>query len=115
VDDDHSHRHQYSARHLIPNEEFCAASAEALEKAVSGGSLAICDIVYAELCVHFEKQRDCDAFWTPTKSAFRLSAAIRIFAPAARGAIIGDRVGSGLEFWRTSSSARMPKNRRRAY
>jgi predicted nucleic acid-binding protein len=38
------------------------ASAEALEKAVSRGSLAICDIVYAELCVHFEKQRDCDAF-----------------------------------------------------
>src|SRR3984885_6731947 len=47
---------------LIPNDQFCAASAEALEKAVSGGSLAICDIVYAELCVHFEKQRDCDAF-----------------------------------------------------
>jgi predicted nucleic acid-binding protein len=47
---------------LIPNDEFCGASAEALEKAVSSGSLAICDIVYAELCVHFEKQRDCDAF-----------------------------------------------------
>ena len=25
-------------------------------------SLAICDIVYAELCIHFEHQRDCDAF-----------------------------------------------------
>jgi predicted nucleic acid-binding protein len=47
---------------LIPNDEFCGASAEALEKAVSSGSLAICEIVYAELCVHFEKQRDCDAF-----------------------------------------------------
>ena len=47
---------------LIPNNEFCGASAEALEKAVSSGSLAICDIVYAEICVHFEKQRDCDAF-----------------------------------------------------
>jgi predicted nucleic acid-binding protein len=47
---------------LIPNDKFCGASAEALEKAVSSGSLAICDIVYAELCVHFEKQRECDAF-----------------------------------------------------
>jgi len=47
---------------LIPNDEFCGASAEALEKAVSSGSLAICDIVYAERCIHFEKQRDCDAF-----------------------------------------------------
>jgi hypothetical protein len=47
---------------LIPNGDFCDASAEALEKAASGGSLVICDIVYAELCVHFENQRDCDAF-----------------------------------------------------
>ena len=47
---------------LIPNHDFCDISAEALEKAVSRGSLVICDIVYAELCVHFENQRDCDAF-----------------------------------------------------
>ena len=107
---------------LIPNDEFCGASAEALEKAVSSGSLAICDIVYAELCVHFEKQRDCDAF--PDANEIRVQAlragiekspGIRIFAPVAHGAIIGGRVGSGLEFWRTSSSARMPRDRRRAY
>jgi hypothetical protein len=47
---------------LIPNDDFCAPSAEALEKAVSRGSLVICDIVYAELCVHFERQGECDAF-----------------------------------------------------
>jgi predicted nucleic acid-binding protein len=47
---------------LIPNDDFCDASAEALEKAVSRGSLVICDIVYADLCVHFESQGECDAF-----------------------------------------------------
>jgi predicted nucleic acid-binding protein len=47
---------------LVPNEKFCDASAAALEEAASAGSLVICDIVYAELCVHFEKRSDCDAF-----------------------------------------------------
>ncbi len=47
---------------LLPNEEFYEASAEALQEAASAGSLAICDLVYAELCVCFEVQRDCDSF-----------------------------------------------------
>ncbi len=47
---------------LVPNEKFCDASAAALEEAASAGSLVICDIVYAELCVHFETRRDCAAF-----------------------------------------------------
>ena len=47
---------------LIPNDDFCDASAEALERAVSFGSLVICGVVYAELCVHFEKRQDCDTF-----------------------------------------------------
>jgi len=47
---------------LIPNDDFCDASEAALEQAANHGSLAICDIVYAELCIHFEHQRDCDAF-----------------------------------------------------
>jgi predicted nucleic acid-binding protein len=33
-----------------------------LKKASGEGSIVISDIVYAELCIHFEKQRDCDAF-----------------------------------------------------
>jgi predicted nucleic acid-binding protein len=47
---------------LVPNENFYEASANALQNAAGNGSLAISDIVYAELCIHFEAQRECDAF-----------------------------------------------------
>jgi predicted nucleic acid-binding protein len=47
---------------LIPNEEFYDASANALQSSADAGSLVICDLVYAELCVHFGNQRDCDQF-----------------------------------------------------
>jgi predicted nucleic acid-binding protein len=47
---------------LVPNEAFYDASATALQDAAGEGSLVVCDIVYAELCIHFETQRECDAF-----------------------------------------------------
>ncbi len=47
---------------LMPNEHFYEVSANALEGAASEGSLVVSDIVYAELCIHFEAQRECDAF-----------------------------------------------------
>jgi len=47
---------------LVPNENFYEASANALQDAAGEGSLVISDIVYAELCIHFEAQRECDAF-----------------------------------------------------
>ncbi len=48
---------------LVSNEQFYETSGDALEEASSGeGSIVISDIVYAELCIHFENQRDCDAF-----------------------------------------------------
>ena len=47
---------------LVPNERFYEASANALQESAGEGSLVISDIVYAELCIHFETQRDCDAF-----------------------------------------------------
>jgi predicted nucleic acid-binding protein len=47
---------------LVPNEIFYDASARALQEAVHEGSLVISDIVYAELCVHFETRRECDGF-----------------------------------------------------
>lgn len=47
---------------LAPNEKFCDASARALEDAATSGGLVICDLVYAELCVHFPTQRECDDF-----------------------------------------------------
>ena len=47
---------------LLPNEAFYDASAQALEDAANAGSVVICDLVYAELCVHFAVQRECDEF-----------------------------------------------------
>ena len=47
---------------LVPNEDFYEASANSLQEAAGEGSLVISDIVYAELCIHFEIQRQCDTF-----------------------------------------------------
>ena len=46
---------------LVPNEKFYDASAGALQESAAG-SLVICDIVYAELCIHFASQHECDDF-----------------------------------------------------
>jgi predicted nucleic acid-binding protein len=46
---------------LIPNEAFYDASAAALEES-SAGLMVVCEIVYAELSVHFEDQAECDEF-----------------------------------------------------
>ena len=47
---------------LVPNEALYEASAAALQECATAGSLVICDLVYAELCIHFAAQRECDAF-----------------------------------------------------
>lgn len=47
---------------LVPSEEFYEVSAQALEESASSGPLTICDVVYAELCIHFTAQGDCDKF-----------------------------------------------------
>ena len=47
---------------LVPNEEFYERSADALQESATAGSLVICDTVYAELSIHFERQQECDAF-----------------------------------------------------
>jgi len=46
---------------LVPNEKFYETSAGLLQESATG-SLVICDIVYAELCIHFAHQHDCDDF-----------------------------------------------------
>src|SRR3954471_17975071 len=56
---------------LVPNENFYEASANALQDAAGEGSLVISDIVYAELCIHFETQQECDAFLRRTRSAYK--------------------------------------------
>jgi predicted nucleic acid-binding protein len=47
---------------LISNADFCDAATQAIEESASLGSLVICDLVYAELCVHFARQEECDDF-----------------------------------------------------
>jgi predicted nucleic acid-binding protein len=45
---------------LVPDPQFFKPSLAALEAAANAGSLVICDLVYAELCVHFPRQSECD-------------------------------------------------------
>jgi predicted nucleic acid-binding protein len=47
---------------LVPDPEYFERSLQALEEAANAGSLVVCDLVYAELCVHFQHQTDCDQF-----------------------------------------------------
>lgn len=45
-----------------PNPEYFDRSVQVLEEAAKAGSLVVCDPVYAELCVHFQHQGECDRF-----------------------------------------------------
>lgn len=47
---------------LAPNPAFYEASARAIEDSANAGSLVVCDLVYAELCIHFARQHECDEF-----------------------------------------------------
>lgn len=47
---------------LLPNEDFFARSGQALQHAWASGALVICDLVYAEVSVHFATRPECDAF-----------------------------------------------------
>ena len=47
---------------LVPDPEYFERSLQALQEAANAGSLVVCDLVYAELCVHFQHQTDCDKF-----------------------------------------------------
>ena len=51
---------------LLPDERFFPISSTAIEAAASEGSLVICDVVYAELCAHFQTQHQCDEFLRET-------------------------------------------------
>jgi predicted nucleic acid-binding protein len=51
---------------LVPNEKFCDTAVQALEDSATEGSLVVCDLVYAELCIYFATQRECDTFLNDT-------------------------------------------------
>src|SRR5436189_243944 len=83
---------------LLPNDDFYEASAKALEAAACQGSIVICDVVYAELCVHFQTQRQCDEFLdettirpeplsrTPSYSSGHTASALTQISPPRSGA-----------------------------
>ncbi|MGI8959292.1 MAG: type II toxin-antitoxin system VapC family toxin [Bryobacteraceae bacterium] len=52
---------------LVPNETLYNASVRALDNAAADGSLVICDLVYAEVCIQFDTQRECDRFLESTE------------------------------------------------
>lgn len=47
---------------LTPNEPFVEAAIGTIELCARDGSLIINELVYAELCGHFEHKSDCDHF-----------------------------------------------------
>jgi predicted nucleic acid-binding protein len=47
---------------LLPNKRFYESSVKAFEDSATLGVLVICDVVYAELCMHFASQQECDGF-----------------------------------------------------
>jgi predicted nucleic acid-binding protein len=47
---------------LAPDPEYFELSLQALEESARAGSLVVCDLVYAELCVHFQRQTECVEF-----------------------------------------------------
>jgi predicted nucleic acid-binding protein len=54
---------------LLPNPDFCDGSMQTLEAAAVAGSLVICDLVYAEVCVcTLQPKMTATIFSTRTKS-----------------------------------------------
>jgi predicted nucleic acid-binding protein len=51
---------------LVPNPHFYSRSVQALESCAQAGSLTICDLVYSELCVQFQRQAECELFMKET-------------------------------------------------
>lgn len=52
---------------LIPDARFADASQRQLDAALHAGGLVVCEIVYAELAVHFPSQAALDAFLADTR------------------------------------------------
>lgn len=47
---------------LLSNEDFADAAIRLIESSARAGSLVICELVYAELCGHFDNKIACDLF-----------------------------------------------------
>jgi hypothetical protein len=78
---------------LVPDPEYFERSLQALEEAANAGSLVVCDLVYAELCVNFEHQGDCEEFLQ--KNDIRVEALTREASFLASRLWRGHRHGGG--------------------
>lgn len=47
---------------LVGDPRFFEASQQAVERAAAAGSVVVCDLVYAELCVHFSAATESERF-----------------------------------------------------
>lgn len=65
---------------LLPEDLFFERSKRALENAATAGSVVICELVYAELCVHFETQQQCASFLTEVDIHVQALSAQAMFA-----------------------------------
>ena len=82
---------------LIPNEAFADAATSIIEDAANQGSLVVCDIVYAEICIQFPTRRECDHFFDSNE--------IRIESPDRAAHFLASRI------WREYRSQGGKRNR----
>lgn len=47
---------------LLSNDDYADAAIRLIELSAEAGSLVICELVYAELCGHFDSKLGCDQF-----------------------------------------------------
>jgi hypothetical protein len=87
---------------LRPNPDFLDASLEALVTFGGEGKLVICDIVYAELCVHFPDRKSCDGSCGTARLACKHSPGQPAILPPVLGRNTERREGLGSESSRTS-------------
>jgi predicted nucleic acid-binding protein len=97
---------------LLPNEKFCKASVRVLGDAASDGSLVICDLVYAELCMHFNTQHEGDLFLKNSEIRVEPLNREAHFLASRAWRTYRKQGGQRTRIWQTSSSALTPSSKR---
>jgi len=100
---------------LIPNEAFFAASVSAIEASSYLGPLVVCDYVYAELCLQFATQKECDRFLDENEIGVQPLTRAAHFLAGRAWREYRRRGGNGSESRRTSSWPPTPRRRRTGY
>jgi predicted nucleic acid-binding protein len=80
---------------LAPNPD-CGA----IEPSANTCPLVICDLVYAELCIHFGSQREGDEFLQSIETRMQPLRREALSSPAAPGEPIANGEVKAIGFWR---------------